>query len=727
MIQSQSEKMENVMKKEKAAKRSLFNPRTIAGKTLLLTLVTLVWLIVYGTLTMASNKEIHEASKNLAFIFEMQSHVAVMKELENGFLISPKETQKKEFFAIHEELKKDFESLKKNEQYSVFVNAMEDAAQKATEVFTQTFNLQEEVGLTQDQGLMGTLRTAVHAVEEMVSQFDNQRLLVDILQLRRNEKDFLLRKDKKYFDQFNAQWQALDERLDEVRLSAELKSSFQEKLKAYSAGFTSVVNAEEKLGFEPTMGLKKDFSDSMQTLDKTFVAMEQRISEDANKVNKMAFIFSIASFAVWLFIIFLTFLLISRRMMKPLVNLSKFFSALSNGLANNQVDLNSNLIHDKNDEVGDMVRALNDFMRLLKETIRSIDLAADQLKSSSEGINTNSTTLASSSQEQSASITETSATLEEMVSTFRSSDANISAISAELDRFYSDVEQKSEHMGNVTSTMTAISESSTKINSIINVINDISFQTNLLALNAAVEAARAGEAGRGFAVVASEVRNLAQKTAESSKSIQEIVTRNVDATHTGLSLTEETADFFKDIIARVQKILLQLKENTQGLKEQTVAVEQLNIAIAQLSDTVNENSEMSHTLSKTAGEMNHNATELLDVVAKFKLEGPVDEQKSGHKQPPKVTTHSKAVPPVKPLSSNKKETRSGKQEEPRVSVKPTVRATPKPEIKEAPKVNPKPEGKTEPKEKPSSKGDKKQDETLDDFFDGFGGDGFEEF
>ena len=160
-----------------------------------------------------------------------------------------------------------------------------------------------------------------------------------------------------------------------------------------------------------------------------------------------------------------------------------------------------------------------------------------------------------------------------------------------------------------------------EMNSIIDLISDITSQTSLLALNASIEAARAGDAGRGFSVVASEISHMAGQTNEATEHITDIInnfaatitevvrviTRMIDGINTEKQSTSNTAgifDLIKSNSVSVREQLDELTDNVMELKAANTAISDSIQTISAVSEEVSAHS------SQTLNQENEN-TEIL--------------------------------------------------------------------------------------------------------------------
>ncbi len=190
-----------------------------------------------------------------------------------------------------------------------------------------------------------------------------------------------------------------------------------------------------------------------------------------------------------------------------------------------------------------------------------------------------------------------------------------------------------------------LSEKSSSINKIINVINDIANQTNLLSLNASIEAARAGEHGKGFAVVASEIRTLAEQSKTSVNDIKKIIGSIQEDTTTAvetarkaekvLALQENAVknsnDSYANINGSVEKLVVSLSyitDNVANIEEARVstlgAIENISAVLEEIAASSNN---VNHTasnqvasvesLNKSAVNLNTNSDNLVNEVQKF--------------------------------------------------------------------------------------------------------------
>lgn len=157
----------------------------------------------------------------------------------------------------------------------------------------------------------------------------------------------------------------------------------------------------------------------------------------------------------------------------------------------------------------------------------------------------------------------------------------------------------------------ALLDSSGKLTSIMNILQDIFDKIQLLALNASIEAARAGEAGRGFAVVADEVNKLSEQSVMSLKEINVNIQSNIHSVETSNTGVATIVNLFQDIVSTLNTVSAGMQDIFKHIDNQEKIKEEIQTQVAgsqtlseQIAEDTNRHNEIIIEISNSIANIN---------------------------------------------------------------------------------------------------------------------------
>lgn len=326
---------------------------------------------------------------------------------------------------------------------------------------------------------------------------------------------------------------------------------------------------------------------------------------------------------------------------QPLNKINRALNSLAKG------DLTHTVSHDTKDEFGELTKNINHLSVSLRDIISSIANSSRQLATASEQTSSVTQETTQAIGEQQLQVDQAAAAINEMsLSAGQVSEHAISTldevqhtngkaidIAKISENNKTTISSLSNEISNAATVINKLHDDSSNIGSIIDVIRGIAEQTNLLALNAAIEAARAGEQGRGFAVVADEVRNLANRTQQSTTEINEMVELiqsgaqdavkvmelSQDHAQACVSDSERTSHSLHDMSEALVRVEEKSGQISQAAQEQNVVSNEISQLLESIVEIANNTSDGAKQTEQATVEVAKLAVELQTAAGNFKI------------------------------------------------------------------------------------------------------------
>ena len=311
-------------------------------------------------------------------------------------------------------------------------------------------------------------------------------------------------------------------------------------------------------------------------------------------------------------------------------------------------DLNESIQVESKDEVGRLAKGFNKMLGNLRGLLSTSEEAAGNIEESSMQLQNITDTIVQGSKRVKQEMENINDTMNVQYENVHQSEEVLSNFEREISRFegqFSDmgstivlanakltenievVEKlgsatmaNMENINTLQESVNVLEQKSENITNIISTITGISGQTNLLALNASIEAARAGEAGKGFAVVASEIGSLAEGSSKAANNTKDLIGVSIQEIERGTELAASVVSSMQEVLDAIENVNGMIGKSAENNQTQNQSIEQIKLGIEEISKAVEDNSASAEETSATSEELAAQAATLESLVKHFDLE-----------------------------------------------------------------------------------------------------------